>query len=88
MSEKSSTFATDFRIKTVGVVQLVRAPDCGSGGRGFEPHLPPERNKKSRLLEFAFFVLRALVISAEFASKWGLFFDGTNIQKMRNRQIL
>ena len=26
----------------VGVVQLVRAPDCGSGGRGFEPHLPPE----------------------------------------------
>ena len=25
----------------VGVVQLVRAPDCGSGGRGFEPHLPP-----------------------------------------------
>ena len=47
MSEKSSTFATDFRIKTVGVVQLVRAPDCGSGGRGFEPHLPPESNKKA-----------------------------------------
>ena len=28
------------------------------------------------------------VIGEEFASKWGLFFDGTNIQKMRNRQIL
>ncbi len=26
----------------MGVVQLVRAPDCGSGGRGFEPHLPPQ----------------------------------------------
>ncbi len=25
----------------VVVAQLVRAPDCGSGGRGFEPHLPP-----------------------------------------------
>ena len=25
----------------VEVAQLVRAPDCGSGGRGFKPHLPP-----------------------------------------------
>lgn len=25
----------------VAVAQLVRAPDCGSGGRGFETHLPP-----------------------------------------------
>ena len=25
----------------VDVVQLVRAPDCGSGGRGFESHRPP-----------------------------------------------
>ena len=31
----------------VGVVQLVRAPDCGSGGRGFEPHLPPRRETKT-----------------------------------------
>ena len=29
--------------KTVDVVQLVRTPDCGSGGRGFESHLPPGR---------------------------------------------
>ncbi len=28
-------FETDF------VAQLVRAPDCGSGGRGFEPHHSP-----------------------------------------------
>ena len=27
--------------ETVVVAQLVRAPDCGSGGRGFETHLPP-----------------------------------------------
>ena len=23
------------------IAQLVRAPDCGSGGRGFESHYPP-----------------------------------------------
>ena len=37
----------------VVVAQLVRAPDCGSGGRRFEPGLPPF--KKSLLLRaFAF----------------------------------
>ena len=25
----------------MGVAQLVRAPGCGSGGRGFETHHPP-----------------------------------------------
>ncbi len=29
------------RALMVVVAQLVRAPDCGSGGRGFESHLPP-----------------------------------------------
>jgi hypothetical protein len=28
--------------KTVDVVQSVRTSDCGSEGRGFEPHLPPQ----------------------------------------------
>ena len=28
-------------VKMVDVAQLVRASDCGSEGRGFEPHLPP-----------------------------------------------
>ena len=27
----------------VVVAQLVRAPGCGSGGRGFESHLPPKK---------------------------------------------
>lgn len=27
------------------VAQLVRAPDCGSGGRGFETRLPPQKKK-------------------------------------------
>ena len=29
----------------VVVAQLVRAPDCGSGGRRFETDLPPLNNK-------------------------------------------
>jgi hypothetical protein len=28
-------------VSTAVVAQLVRAPDCGSGGRGFEPLLSP-----------------------------------------------
>jgi hypothetical protein len=30
----------------VVVAQLVRAPDCGSGGRRFEPGLPPLLNQR------------------------------------------
>lgn len=41
--------------KTVDVAQLVRALDCGSRGRRFEPGLPPEKLKAS-ILE-AFFIL-------------------------------
>ena len=29
----------------VVVAQLVRAPDCGSGGRRFETDLPPHKEK-------------------------------------------
>ena len=28
----------------VGVAQLVRAPGCGPGGRGFETPRPPQQN--------------------------------------------
>ena len=31
-----------FATQTVDVAQLVRAPDCDSGGRGFEPRLSPQ----------------------------------------------
>jgi hypothetical protein len=30
-----------FAVQTVIVAQLVRASDCGSEGRGFEPHQSP-----------------------------------------------
>ena len=30
-----------FYLVMVGMAQLVSAPDCGSGGRGFESHYPP-----------------------------------------------
>ena len=42
----------------VAVAQLVRAPDCGSGGRGFETHQPPiflgDINRNGLLPNFAF----------------------------------
>ena len=31
----------DITIYTVGIAQLVSAPDCGSGGPGFESQYPP-----------------------------------------------
>ena len=34
-----------FMCQTVVVAQLVRAPDCGSGGRRFETDLPPQNKK-------------------------------------------
>ena len=38
----------------VDVAQLVRALDCGSRGRGFESHLPPE-TKNRFLKRFRFY---------------------------------
>ena len=37
----------------VAVAQLVRAPDCGSGGRGFKSHHSP---KKKQVNWLAFFI--------------------------------
>ena len=42
-------FEINFAIHhTVDVVQLVRMSDCGSEGRGFESHLPPEKIRLPR----------------------------------------
>ena len=42
------------RKQTVDVAQLVRVPDCGSVGRGFESHLPPR--KKETFYDVSFFI--------------------------------
>ena len=39
----------------VGVVQLVRASDCGSECRGFESHLPPSKISTSFLVDILYF---------------------------------
>ena len=39
---KENSFS--FALQMVVVAQLVRASDCGSEGRGFEPPLPPFSN--------------------------------------------
>ncbi len=33
-----------------GLAQLVRAPGCGSGGRGFNPHSSPHIKKVSHVV--------------------------------------
>ena len=40
--QQSSKYRTDTEY-VVGVAQLVRAPDCGSGCRGFESLYPPHK---------------------------------------------
>ena len=53
------TFALHF---TEIVAQSVRAPDCGSGGRGFETRLSP---LKKPSLKGGFFVLNQIRIDNE-----------------------
>lgn len=43
--------------KMVVVVQLVRTPDCGSGGRRFKSGLPPKK-RRSCLARPFFYVLK------------------------------
>jgi hypothetical protein len=51
----------------VVVAQLVRASDCGSEGRGFEPHLPPI--KKPELKDSGFFIFTMLGEACCFAQR-------------------
>ena len=40
--------------KMVAIAQLVRASDCGSEGRGFEPHWLPQKTKTLVIRGFNF----------------------------------
>ena len=67
VSEKSSIFAADFANaeQMVGVAQLVRVPDCGSEGRGFESHLPPKASgSRAPLFLFSSSVSTKMIIFA------------------------
>ncbi len=53
----------------VAVAQLVRASDCGSEGRRFEPGQPPKQKKAQRKLGFFCFTssdLNDTILFAEF----------------------
>ena len=43
------------QLSMVGVAQLVRAPGCGPGGRGFKSHHSPK--KQALWLAFFYFVI-------------------------------
>jgi hypothetical protein len=44
----------------VGVAQLIRAPGCGPGGRGFEPHHSP--HMRAGLTACSFYIFSICII--------------------------
>ena len=54
------------RNQTVDVAQLVRVPDCGSVGRGFESHLPPRIKKDVKRRLFCFYIETLKSLKASF----------------------
>ena len=66
------TFAPEM-IEMVVLAQLVRASDCGSEGRGFEPHIPPF-NKKAPFFGcfFCYKKTQFLILNFEFVRRVGL----------------
>ena len=59
VSKKGITFAPE-KIKMVVLAQLVRASDCGSEGRGFEPHIPPQKGNLIKIRLRAYFFMSTL----------------------------
>ena len=43
-----------------GLAQLVRAPGCGSGGRGFDPHSSPHKKSGQYYWPFFMFMLNGI----------------------------
>ena len=55
-SEKVRTFALHLR-NMVSLAQLVRASDCGSEGRGFDPHTSPHPEEMATPFPFFYYYL-------------------------------
>ena len=54
---KNVVFLQPISVRTeqmVDLAQLVRVPDCGSVGRGFESHIPPQEEEVRESLFFCF----------------------------------
>lgn len=69
------------------VAQLVRAPDCGSGGRGFDPRHSPKKMKGCYSQPFLFYPMERenyflfiplIIISRILAAAAGIFVPGPN----------
>ncbi len=57
------------------VAQLVRVPDCGSGGRGFEPRLSPRENPE-HFYVWGFLFLDMFYVYIRKSQKNGSFYIG------------
>ena len=57
-------------IKMVAIAQLVRASDCGSEGRGFEPHWLPKINKTLVYSGFYLFMYYTYILKSNKDGKY------------------
>ena len=47
----------------VSLAQLVRASDCGSEGRGFDPHTSPQTNRPKEIPSVYWFIIPIFVFT-------------------------
>ena len=85
VSKKGITFAPE-KIKMVVLAQLVRASDCGSEGRGFEPHIPPQRGNLIKIRLRAYFFMSTLyqLIQSEYKTEY--IFEYTKLKELMKKK--
>ena len=73
----------------VGIAQLVRAPDCGSGGRGFEFHYSPQKIIQTKIVWIIFFLnsRRIYYIYENFLNIYETFYILIMSNVLGNKQI-
>jgi hypothetical protein len=69
------------RTQTVNVVQLVRTPDCDSGGRGFEPRLSPAAPKRG------FFMFEVYAMQTDRGSSFSPWWDNCLRRAVKHQAV-
>ena len=72
----------------VGVAQLVRAPDCGSGGRGFETRHSPHFSQFRNLMIKGLVSPKSLWLHRVVQTKYGSIFSMYSIVSRRSINLL
>ena len=62
-----------------GIGEVVNTPDCGSGTHGFDPHISPHVEKKSKDFKIEIDSYESIFFIINFFSKWAKY--GTILEK-------